>query len=271
MGPWSDTATETPDVERELAVPQFRLRTIVFMFAWPIVWFSFLIYAVGPMLLRSDDTLPTWAANLIWLLGNGVELVVAVVILRREGYRLRSPELRDRIRWHWPKGWRRWGIAVVVFAVAYGAVTLLMPTQDPIVDAAPPPEWLPDHPDREFDSLQDGYPDVELEGNYLFFVYRFIILGFILNMIGEELYYRAALLPKMRAVFGKGDWVANGIGFAVKHLYYWWRVPFLVPAGLGIAFFFGPMRSLPLAILAHWLSGEIILFFLGIAELLGVA
>ncbi|NND03897.1 MAG: CPBP family intramembrane metalloprotease [Acidimicrobiia bacterium] len=102
-------------------------------------------------------------------------------------------------------------------------------------------------------------------------MYRFIILGFILNMIGEELYYRAALLPKMRAVFGKGDWVANGIGFAAKHLYYWWRVPFLVPAGLGLAFYFGPMRSLPLAILAHWLTGEIILFFLGIAELLGVS
>lgn len=269
MGLWSDASPESPEVKRDLAIPQFRLRTIVFMFAWPIVWFSFLIYAVGPMLLRSDDTLPTWAANLVWLLGNGAELVVAVVILRREGFRLRSPELRDRIRWHWPKGWKRWGLAVLVLAIAYGAVTLLMPTQDAIVDAAPPPDWLPDQPGREYDSLQDAYADVELEGNYLFFTYRFIILGFILNMIGEELYYRAALLPKMRAVFGKGDWVANGIGFAVKHLYYWWRVPFLVPAGLGLAFYFGPMRSLPLAILAHWLTGEIILFFLGIGELLG--
>ena len=270
MGRWSAT-TESLEGERDLAIPQFQLRTIVFMFAWPVVWFSLLIYGLGPMLLRSDDTLPTWAANLIWVLGNSAELAVAVVILRREGYRLRSPDLRNRIRWHWPRGWKRWGLAVLVFVLAYGAVTLLMPTQDAIVDRVAPPDWLPDHPDREFDSLQDAYPDVELKGNYLFFVYRFVIIGFILNMIGEEVYYRAALLPKMRAVFGKRDWVANGIGFACKHLYYWWRVPMLIPAGLGFAFYFGPMRSLPLATLTHWISGEVILFFLAIAELLGIA
>jgi hypothetical protein len=32
-----------------------------------------------------------------------------------------------------------------------------------------------------------------------------------------------------------------------------------------------PQWSLHLAILAHWLTGEIILFFLGIAELFGIA
>ncbi len=271
MGRLSDAMTSSPEVEPDLTVPQFRLRTILFMFAWPVAWFSFLIYVVGPMLLRSDDTLPTWAANLVWLLGNGLELVVAIVILRREGYRLRSPGLRDRIRWHWPKGWRRWGLAAAVLAVGFGVATLLAGTQDTIADAVPPPDWLPDQPGREFDSLQDGYSDVELEGNYGFFLYRFVILGFIMNMIGEELYYRAALLPKMRATFGRADWVANGIGFAAKHLYYWWRVPMLVPAGLGFAFFFGPLRSLPLAIAAHWITGEIILFFLGVAELLGIA
>ena len=94
----SDTTIERPDPERDVDVPQYRLRTILFMFAWPIVWFSFLIYVIGPMLLRSDDTLPTWVANLVWLLGNGAELIVAIVILRREGYRLGSPNLRTRRR-----------------------------------------------------------------------------------------------------------------------------------------------------------------------------
>ena len=40
-------------------------------------------------------------------------------------------------------------------------------------------------------------------------------------------------LPKMRAAFGKWDWVANGLGFSLKHIYFYWRIPYLWPAGLG--------------------------------------
>ena len=250
-------------------IPQYSLPKIVLMFTWPIAWFGFLIYGVGPMLLRPDGFLPTWAANLIWLLGNLAELVVALMIFRREGYRLTFSALRERINWRWPKTWKKWVAFIVVFVVAYAGVMLLMPTQDWIATAVPPPDWLPDHPLKEINSLQEGYPDVNFAGNYLFFIYRFIVLGFIMNMVVEELYYRAALQPKLRGVFGKWDWVASGVGFALKHLYYWWRVPFLVPAGLGFAFIFGPIGSLPLSILSHWIANELFLFLLAIAALFG--
>ena len=48
------------------------------------------------------------------------------------------------------------------------------------------------------------------------------------TVLGEELLFRGLLLPRMRAVFGKGDWVANGVLFTLYHLH----VPWVMPATL---------------------------------------
>ena len=55
-----------------LAIPQYRLPMILLMYAWPVAWFSFLIYVVGPVFVRSDGTYPLWAYNLIGVLGNAL-------------------------------------------------------------------------------------------------------------------------------------------------------------------------------------------------------
>jgi hypothetical protein len=52
-------------------------------------------------------------------------------------------------------------------------------------------------------------------------------------------------------------WVAAGVGFGLKHLYFWWRVPYLVPVGMALGFLYGPMGSLPLALFFHWLGNTL--------------
>ena len=51
-----------------------------------------------------------------------------------------------------------------------------------------------------------------------------MVLGICNTIIGEELLFRGVLLPKMRGVFGKGDWVANGILFGLYHLHQPWTI-----------------------------------------------
>ena len=52
---------------------------------------------------------------------------------------------------------------------------------------------------------------------------------FVFNtVLGEELLFRGLLLPRMNGVFGRRDWVANGVLFAVYHLH----VPWVIPATL---------------------------------------
>jgi uncharacterized protein len=48
------------------------------------------------------------------------------------------------------------------------------------------------------------------------------------TVLGEELLFRGLLLPRMRGVFGRWDWVANGVLFTVYHLH----VPWVMPATL---------------------------------------
>jgi hypothetical protein len=45
------------------------------------------------------------------------------------------------------------------------------------------------------------------------------------SVLGEDLLFRGLLLPRMRGVFGRGDFVANGVLFAVYHLHQPWAIP----------------------------------------------
>ena len=44
-------------------------------------------------------------------------------------------------------------------------------------------------------------------------------------VLGEELLFRGVLLPKMKGVFGRWDWIANGMLFSAYHLHQPWEIP----------------------------------------------
>lgn len=52
----------------------------------------------------------------------------------------------------------------------------------------------------------------------------FAVLGLFNTVIGEELLFRGILLPKMGGVFGKRDWIANGLIFSLYHLHQPWSI-----------------------------------------------
>ena len=89
------------------------------------------------------------------------------------------------------------------------------------------------------------------------------------TFLGEELLFRGLLLPRMNKVFGKWDWVANGILFGLYHLHQPWG---MLDLG-GLLFFALPsrlFRSSWFGIIAH--SGQSIFFlFLMLGLVLGLA
>jgi uncharacterized protein len=52
-----------------------------------------------------------------------------------------------------------------------------------------------------------------------------VVLVVFNTVLGEELLFRGLLLPRMRAVFGRWDFVGNGALFAVYHLHTPWVIP----------------------------------------------
>jgi CAAX protease family protein len=51
-----------------------------------------------------------------------------------------------------------------------------------------------------------------------------VVLAVFNSALGEELLFRGLLLPRMRDVFGRVDWVANGALFALYHLHVPWVI-----------------------------------------------
>lgn len=251
------TTTNPIDSLDQTEVKQFEFWIILWMFAWPAIWYSFLVYVIGPLFVPPGGTTPTWFLLLTICLGGGAELAVGLLMLHREGYKLTPAALRDRIRLRWPKGWKVWLLAVVVLIIGM----VLSMSVDPInrmlasTRLFSPPQWWPaaSNPTVEIHGVADYFPDINLGGNYIFVLLYFLIT-LVFNIIGEEVYYRGFLLPHMRDTFGRWDWVANGVLFTLKHVYQRWLYPGILVGGLSFAFAAGPLGSLPLAMLYHWIG-----------------
>jgi membrane protease YdiL (CAAX protease family) len=236
-------------------IPQFGILTTLLMFAWPALWFTLIIYVVARQFTPASGSTPTWVMLSITVFGTGAELLAALILLRREGYPLKLSALRERIRWHWPKGWKAWLVALLVFAIGMGLSMAMGPANRALagIPGFVPPDWWPaaSNPLIPVSSASEVFPDINLEGNYLF-VFLYFIIGLMFNILGEELYYRGYLLPRMRGAFGKWDWVVNGTLFTLKHVYQRWLYPAIFVGGLAFAFAAGPLGSLPLAMIYHW-------------------
>lgn len=254
-------------------IPQYGIGTTILMFAWPAVWFTFLIYAVGRLFIPENGTTPTWYLMTVIALGTGAELVAGLVLLRREGYKLAISSLRERVRWQWPKGWKAWVLAGIVFILGMSLSIVMGPVNRTLASLPGfvPPEWWPaaSNPTIQVNSAAEAFPDIRLEGNFLFVILYFLV-GLVFNVFGEELYYRGYLLPRMRGAFGKWDWVVNGVLFTLKHVYQRWLFPGILIGGLSFAFTAGPLGSLPLAMVFHWIGNFLFNIIFLVMAALGV-
>ncbi len=127
----------------------------------------------------------------------------------REALWLRSPRDPNSGR----RGGRVWLILIPLIVLS--AIEAILPT--------------PPHADnRDFGHFLDSDAGQHfLSGAWGW--YGLILLFFLFNtVLGEELLFRGLLLPRMNGVFGRGDWVANGLLFAAYHLH----VPWVIPATL---------------------------------------
>ena len=164
----------TNNVEQEgttQEISQYNLWMILLMFIWPAALFMFLIHIVVPLFWTPEPGkfLPTWIFLAVAILGNGAELVVALVLLRREGYPLTLRGLRERARLRWPKGWKMWLLAVGVMLLVIALSIMLGPVSK-IVATIPgfiPSDWWPaiSNPNAGATTVQEMFPDVTLAGN----------------------------------------------------------------------------------------------------------
>jgi membrane protease YdiL (CAAX protease family) len=102
------------------------------------------------------------------------------------------------------------------------------------------------------------------------FFLLFVISSLFSNFLSEEFLFRGVLLPKMKGVFGRWDWVANGIIFRVYHLRMPWGIPGNIVFGWLMAFVAKRYRSNWFPSILH--NGQAFYFgFLILGLVLGLA
>ena len=214
------TAPRTTGAEIDRTqLPQYSLRRILGVWAAATIPMSILGWIVAPWLshhLNSRDPfidalLLCFNAGLIWM------IVLVLILVRREQGSLAWPHVRDALWLRAPKdpksgrvGGRVWWW-VLPFILLSAAVNAL-----PIDPTGPLPRDFPNA------ILTDRVKDY-FSGNWVGFA--MLVAVAFLAPIAEELVFRGLLLPRMRAVFGRGDFVASGTLFTLYHLHQPWSMP----------------------------------------------
>jgi uncharacterized protein len=188
----------------------------------------------------------TLTVGLVW------QFVLVAVLVRREQGTLRWSTVRDALWLRSPRsprsgrvGGRIW-LILIPLIVLFGAAHELVPSI-----AAPE--------NRDFANLVDSDAGKEfLSGAWGW--YALILVSFLFNtVLGEELLFRGLLLPRMNGVFGRRDWLANGVLFAVYHLHMPWVIPAALLDTLIISYPSRRYRSALIGIAVHSAQSVVIL------------
>lgn len=142
------------------------------------------------------------------------------------------------------------GLLVVMFVVISGAqqVSIWMINSFDIRI----PDYMPFFLNPTIDPMATDMtilsPGLPLKGAY--FVIPLVTVVITLNILAEELYFRAWLLPKLSR-YGSRAWIINGILFALYHTFQLWLLPFILVASLTFAYIVYQSRSIYPALVFH--------------------
>ena len=166
--------------------------------------------------------------GLIW------QFVLVLIIVRREEGDLRWATIRRRCWLNAPRDPRTgearprlwWWLVPLLVGVA---VLMLVPFQAAWEALFP---FLDEPAKYSFNELlASDERKAALEGAWQVLA-LFVVLGLFNTVLGEELLFRGVLLPKMNGVFGRRDWVANGVLFGLYHLHQPWSIPGSIVRGV---------------------------------------
>jgi membrane protease YdiL (CAAX protease family) len=215
---------DTEALDRFQAVKQYSAAQILGVWAAAAIPMGVLAWIVAPALkdhLSGAGNVPMMKALVLLLTAGMVwQFVLVAALVWHEQGTFRWPVVRDALWLRAPRspatgktGGRLWLILIPLIAL-FGVEAMLPQVGAPT--------------NRDLGKFLDSHVGhTFMSGNWGWF--GLILVLFVFNtVLGEELLFRGLLLPRMNRVFGRGDWVANGVLFAGYHL----ATPWMMPATL---------------------------------------
>jgi membrane protease YdiL (CAAX protease family) len=225
--------TLPPATPVDTGIPQYSRARVLAIWAAAALPMGALAWIVAPAIAGPGGNLVPalvgcLTAGLVWQF---------LLVLMLNGFSLRRLWLRRPSTPDGRRGGRLW-LWAVPFALAFGALQLL-------------PVRLPAVAGHDFGAFLAAPAGRELlAGNWGLYG-LLLVMMFFNTVLGEELLFRGLLLPRMRAAFGRGDWLVNGFLMGVYHLHQPWAIPGSVIAGLLMAYPTRRWRSAWMGIIVH--------------------
>ncbi len=246
---------------RYAVVRQFSLAQILAVWAAAAIPMAVLAWVIAPLLgalLGGGDTafikalLLCLTAGLIW------QFVLTLILVRREQGTLRWERVRDALWLLSPRDPRSGRVGGRVWLWVIPFVVLFFIWEFFGFDLTGPAS-------HDLTLFLETSGEEFFQGNWVWFGVLVVQLVFV-SFLGEDLLFRGLLLPRMRGVFGRGDFVANGVLFAFYHLHQPWSIPASVVANIFLTGY--PTRrwqSAWMRIIVH--SGQSVFIFIIILAL----
>src|SRR5688572_26552794 len=217
------TATARSDAAvSSVEIPQLRIRGILAVWAAAALPMAVLAWLVAPALadrFAGVGDVPMAKALIVSLaIGMVWQFVLVATLVGREQRTLRWSTVREALWLRSPRSPRTGRVGGRLWLVVIPLIIAFTAAQEVVAIVAAPEN-------RNFATfIESDAGKAFLDGAIGW--YCLILVMFLFNtVLGEELLFRGFLLPRMNGAFGRGDWVANGLLFAVYHLHVPWAIP----------------------------------------------
>jgi uncharacterized protein len=257
------TTAETTTRTAAVVVPQWSRARILKVWAAATIPMALLAWVVAPLLSLVLDGPSALGRALIIVLTVGLAwtAVLTLALVWNEQGTLRWSVLREALWLRAPvsprtgrRGGRVWWV-VVPFILLAGAEQLL--------------PGIPTPASRDlglFMGSDAGH--TLLHGNWGLFA-LIAVMAVLNTVVGEELFFRGLLLPRMQAAFGRADWAANGVLFALYHVHVPWMIPTVLVDTFALAYPARRYRSSLVSIAVHSVQ-SVVLLMLALGLVLGL-
>jgi membrane protease YdiL (CAAX protease family) len=219
----------------------------LFYFGVPALIFSASILGLLPILVRAGyANITIFAISFCGPLL--LMLIAAFIAYRVEGNAWTWTAFRDRMRLR-PMDRYDWLWAAAVVALSLGGMVAIQPVAElfsSITFYAAPEEY------KQFAS--EGFGDTNLKGRWDVFLWMFVALT-VLNIGGEELWWRGVILPRQELAFGKWAWLVHGLLWNLFHAFYHTSLASVIaylPITLPLSLVVQLRRNTWIGIISHW-------------------
>ncbi len=238
---------------------QYTLWQILGIWALVALPMALLAWVVAPAIIPYSPLHPGITFWLLMIAGMVWQFVVSLVIIYRELGTLRWSAICQRTWLQTPLDPKTdqpnprlfWWVLPALFYSALVSIVLGGYLDAPMVRLFPA---LQPAPFMDINQLVSP----EFQGQW--WLLGIALVSCLFNyFLGEEFLFRGVLLPKMQGVFGKYDWVANGVLFGMYHLHKPWSLPTNILSSFAITWPARRFRSTWMAIIVHGVEGILVI------------